>query len=593
MEVRVMLNEEREKLEKEKAKEEIRNEENVVNDLFKNNKFFLRYVENTYNLESKYRESMPYRITLFEILDLDTSNVSVGIDVLIQHGVIQLYGELVSGLQDLIINPHIETCLDETNYKDSNIYKDLMKILCRTSLTDTESFLKDIVLNFKLIAHQLSMLSFKYNRSSKINYEMNDLALKRNFDFIVSENTISNPIFVKKLTTNVCTPDNIIYPLYYTMGYRESSKNRVTGLPDVVTPTNIIFEEKEIYLAREDKYDILNRDLKFKYRDGDIQSENIITSNKNDLINININTNDKDRLAINMIKQLPTHIIELALAVKRVFGEKTAMCKGKNGKGVGIFNEKLGIVVQLYQTENKEKYYNIEYRVDSEYYTFLIDIKDLMAVLKILIKYYSKKVDVLNSDLVLIHDYISTYINPTTYRYDFLHFRNSLNDNYSLDEYNDEEEEDQSYLVQQNIKEEIANIIKYGKYESEDIMYHMDVNDKGELYIIVDQFNSNNKIGIEESIKRGIITDTNNPYEYHGNLIAFKVCLEDDVIVFNPIKNHVLSNYSKPIYSYVIMSDEKLKELVEPITEGVFMDVIKSYIDFCKEIDMEHVFKIK
>ena len=593
MDIKIMSLEEKEKLNKEKFETEEKSKEVVVNNIFRNDEYSLIYVEDTYRIEKKYQDKVPHRITLFKIFDTNSLHLSIGIDAVLATGAIQLYGELLKGRNNLVIYPYMTTYYDEENYNNTDIYKKLADIINFTKLTDTERFLKEIVMTLKNIIGQLSMLSFKYQRAKCVDTKMEGEDMRKNFELLMSKTYVDNlPYSSKEIEVNICTPDNVVYPLYYSTSYRED-KAMYGFLPNTITPSQAVFDKREVVLAREDKYDLTERGLLL-----------YTTYNKNEMKQIIPADNDNSkyynydrrcRLAINMIQQLPTTIVELALALKRVFGEKTTMCKGEYGKGIGIYNSNLGLTVKLFTTKDKDNYYQITYTNSTEGYTFLIDTKDLLDVLRILIKYHNNVIEVLQSDLILIYDYITTNISPTVFNYDLWYSRYSINDNYDLIDYNEEEEEDQHTLVYNNIAEEMRSLVKYGKHESEDILYNMDINGDGELFILVHSYSedirSREMSGI---VKRKTIQEVKSDNkDLHGTYISFKVCLEDGTIVFNPIKNNVFEKYTENIQSMKLFNDEELKEIIEPITEGIFMDMIHKYIEYCKETDMDYVFKIK
>lgn len=592
MEIRVMSMEEKDKLRKENFETEEKKKEVVVNDLFRNEEYSLVYVEDTYRLEKKYQDNVPHRLTLFRIFNVTSLNICIGIDAVLATGAIQLYGDMLTGKNNLVIYPHIETNYTEENYNQTRFYKSLADIINFTSLTDKERFLKEIIMTLKGIVNQLSLLSYRYNHHSAI-IKMSGSDLKKNFEFLMSKTPqTQHPYFTKEIEINICTPDNVVYPLYYQTGYKENDVMR-RSLPNTITPNYIVYEKKEITLAREDKYDLLERDLLLHRSYHNHETKNIIPADTKNLKNYN--SDNKDRLAINMIKQLPTHIVELALALKRIFGNRTTMSKGENGKGIGIYNSDMSLVVKLFTSKSKDQYYNVEYRNSTESYSFLIDSKDLIDVLRIMIKYHNNEIDVLKSDLILIHEYITTNITPTIYDYDFWYSGRGVNDSYDLTEYNDEEEEEQCDLVKYSMLDDMRSLVKYGKFKNDHILYNLDVNNTGELFVLVFDYAEDVMCReISGIVKRKPITEIDyHNKDLHGSVISFKVCLEDETIVFNPIKNNICEQYTENIQGFRSFEDEDLKEIIEPVTEGIFMDMIHKYIEYCKELDMADVFEIK
>lgn len=591
MEVRVMSLEEKEKLNKKNFEKEEQAKEVVVNNIFRNDQYSLMYVEDTYRLEKKYHDKVPHRITLFKIFDTTSLHLCIGIDAVLATGAIQLYGEMTKGKTGLVIYPKMNTCFDEENYNKTGVYESLAKIINFTRLTDKESFLKEIIMTLKKIINPLSMLSFKYHHSTTMDFTMDESDMRKNFELLMSRpESLSS--FGEEIEVNLCTPDNVVYPLYYSISYKED-KNLCDNLPNTIVPSQAVFENKKVVLAREDRYDLTERDL--------LMYDTFHRTEMKSIISVNSKSSDyykysyRDRLAIRMIQQLPTTIIELALALKRVFGEKTTMCKGEYGKGIGIYNSGLGLTVKLVTNKDKNNYYQVEYRNSTEGYNFLIDTKDLLDVLRILIKYHNNTTEVLQSDLILIHEYITTNITPTTFDYDLWYTRRAINDNYNLIDYNEEDEEDQYVLVKNNMLDEMMSLIKYSTYKGESILYNMDVNDEGELFVLVHSYfediRSREMSGV---VKRNTIQKVNSDNkDLHGTFLSFKVCLEDETIVFSPIKNNVFEQYTENIQSMRLFNDEQLKGIIEPITEGVFMDMIHKYIEYCKEVDLEDLFKIK
>ena len=590
MEVRVMSLEEKEKLNKENFEKEEHEKEVVVNNIFKNDQHSLMYAEDTYRLEKKYHDKVPHRITLFRIFDTMSLHLSIGIDAVLATGALQLYGEMTKGKNGLVIYPKMNTSFDEENYNKTDIYESLAKIINFTRLTDKESFLKEIVMTLKKIVNQLSILSFKYHHSTTMDFTMDESDMRKNFELLMTKPE-THSSFSKNIEVNLCTPDNVVYPLYYSTNYKE--ENIMLGsLPNTVTPSYVVFETTKVVLAREDKYDLTERDLLLCTTYKKNEMKNIIPA---DTKNSKYTYDRRNRLAVNMIQQLPTTIVELALALKRVFGEKTTMCKGEYGKGIGIYNREFALTVKLFTNKDKNNYYQVTYTSIADCGTFLIDTKDLLDLLRVLIKYHTDTLEILNSDLILIHDYITTNITPTIFNYDLWYSRHSIDDSYSLIDYNEEEDQDQYILVKNNIVDEMSSLVKYGNHQGEPIFYNMDINKDGELFILVhsyfDDIRSREMSGV---VKIDPIQDikTDNK-DLHGTYISFKVCLEDDTIVFSPIKNNVFEQYTANIQSMKIFRDAELEEIIEPITEGVFMDMIHKYIEYCKEVDLEDLFKIK
>ena len=590
MEVRVMSLEEKEKLNKANFEKEEREKEVVVNNIFRNDQYSLLYAEDTHRLEKKYHDKVPHRITLFKIFDTTSLHLCIGIDAVLATGAIQLYGEMTKGKNGLVIYPKMNTSFDEENYNKTDIYESLAKIINFTRLTDKESFLKEIIMTLKKIINQLSVLSFKYHHSTTMDFTMDESDMRKNFELLMSRpESLSS--FGEEIEVNLCTPDNVVYPLYYSTSCKEETV-MWGSLPNTITPRHVVYEKREVILAREDKYDLTERDLILCTTYKKNEMKNIIPANSK---NSRYTYDRRNRLAINMIQQLPTTIVELALALKRVFGEKTTMCKGEDGKGVGIYNSDLGITVKLFTNKNKNNYYQITYTNNTDCGTFLIDTKDLLDLLRILIKYHTDTLEILNSDLILIHDYITTNITPTVTNYDLWYSRHSLDDRYNLIDYNEEEDQDQYILVKNNMVDEMSSLVKYGNHQGEPIFYNMDINNDGELFILVhsylDDVRSREMSGV---VKIDPIQDikTDNK-DLHGTYISFKVCLEDDTIVFSPIKNNVFEQYTANIQSMRVFRDKELEEIIEPITEGVFMDMIHKYIEYCKEVDFEDLFKIK
>ena len=594
MEVKVLSLEEKDKMNKENLKREEMEKEVVVNNVFRNDQYSLVYVEDTYRLEKKYQDKVPHRLTLFKIFDIKSLHLSIGIDAVLATGAIQLYGESLRGRNDLVFYSKTSTYFDEENYNKTDLYKGLANIINFTLLTDKETLLKEIVMTMKKIINQLSILSFKYNHSKVMDVTMDETDMIKNFELLMSKIGPQNnlPYFGKEIEANICTPNNVVYPLYYSTSYKED-RNICNSLPNTITPSRAVFEKTEIVLAREYKYNLMERDLLLYTTYDKTEMKNIIPAGDNNSKYYTYNY--RNRLAINMIKQLPTTIIELALSLKRVFGEKTTMCKGEYGRGIGIYNSNLGLTVKLFTTKDKKNYYQIEYRNSTEGYTFLIDIRDLLDVLRILIKYHNNTSEVLQSDLILIHEYITTNITPSMFNYDLWYSNRGIDDSYSLLDYNEEEEEDQYVLVHNNMLDEMRLLVKYSTYQGEQILYNMDTNYNGELFILVHSYqedvNSRETSGV---VKRKLIQDLKSDNkDLHGTFVSFKVCLEDDTIVFSPIKNNVFEEYIEDVQSMRYFNDEQLKAIVEPVTEGIFMDMIHKYIDYCKETGTEDVFKIK
>ena len=589
---RVMSTQEVENIKKEKELKTVK-EEQVIQKLFENENYVVMYIPKTKRLQASFQDKVPYRIPLYQILVKDSGVLAVGIDAIPEIGALQVYGKYVSKTTENIIRPNINRYFTEENYKDSGLYTILFDVFNATGLDDKGEMIKSIIMSFKDIANELAMLSFNL-LSNKVDFSIiSDMTEERDLDLIkyVSDNKRGYP-GRKELFANICTSKNITYPLYRNTAIQ--SRTRYKGYNSKINwtalPVDIINEDTSISLVREEKYDVISRELLFVQKTNEkVVTESTIPSGVYPVYVMSL----KDRLALEMLKKLPTAYVELALALKRLIGEDATLQLGEDNKGVAITHKNLTLVMRLMKTKDGAEFYDVDYSVGGAFKNFYVDRKDLKITLENILKDYLKKDLILQHELGLVHSFIEMYISISEDKYDFWYDFYKVNKNYSLDEYNEDAEMDQGDVVRDNLYEEIQHALKYSALGSgDDLLYSLNINNAGELYVIINKtFTAKGKTDYfdraarKERDKHKII--------YHGSFISFKVCLEDNTIIFSPIMNKPGEIYDGDVYSLIpINNDSDLKALVENISEGIFMELIQKYVDMLKELDCTEVFDI-
>ena len=551
------------------------------------------YIPKTKRLQASFQDKVPYRIPLYQILVKDSGVLAVGIDAIPEIGALQVYGKYVSKTTENIIRPNINRYFTEENYKDSGLYTMLFDVFNATGLDDKGEMIKSIIMSFKDIANELAMLSFNL-LSNKVDFSIiSDMTEERDLDLIkyVSDNKRGYP-GRKELFANICTSKNITYPLYRNTAIQ--SRIRYKGYNSKINwtalPVDIMNEDTIISLVREEKYDVVSRELLLVQKNNEkVVSESTIPSDVYPVYVMSL----KDRLALEMLKKLPSYYIELALALKRLIGEDATLQLGEDNKGVAITHKNLTLVMRLMKTKDGAEFYDVDYSVEGAFKNFYVDRKDLKITLENILKDYLKKDLILQHELGLVHSFIEMYISISEDKYDFWYDFYKVNKNYSLDEYNEDAEMDQGDVVRDNLYEEIQHALKYSALGSgDDLLYSLKINNAGELYVIINKtFTTKGKTDYfdraarKERDKHKII--------YHGSFISFRVCLEDNTIIFSPIMNKPGEIYDGDVYSLIpINNDSDLKTLVENISEGIFMELIQKYVDLLKELDCTEVFDI-
>lgn len=584
---KILTTEEMNKIEK-KQKEALLPKEEVKEIIFENDLYIVKYMQDTYKLQKKflvYEQPVPFRIPLFQVLRKNNSELLIAIDAIPTFTSYHLHGSIADGKNENIFRSKMNSdMMEDGSYEKCELFIKLNnRFLFSPHMNDRSVIIHSIFETLAKIVSDLSNISMNATYTHKTDYSgTGPLYEEMNANLITD---ISSPNVFKELEVNICSSKNIIYPLYYKKFISmDPFKNRAVPLK-VRHDTKISFFKDEIILAREDKTDVVSRDFIYKKYDSDkLVSEKIIDKD-------NLDFNPRENIAISVLKQLPTMVIEIALTLKRVFGEGTVLKFADDNSGAAILTDNFSLVIKLNSTVSQRKFCSIELNSGGNYHSLLVDLKDFTDILSNAIKCYIKK-ESLSSDVEDLSNYILGHLNYDNENYDFLYTADDLDPNLEYDYWYEEEDMTQEDKVIENLDSEIHRAIKFKKWNNgfDDLVYFMNFNKNNELFVIINKVDNRNFFTTEYG--RAINEVDEN---LHGNLVSFRICLDGDTVVFLPIRNKLNVSYSLHDTSRLYnMDNETLNSLISPIADdSIFMELIQNYIKLNKDLGNDGYFEIQ
>lgn len=584
---KILTNEEAHKIE-EKQKEALLPKEEVKEIIFENDLYVVKYMQDTYKLQKKFlvpEQLTPFRIPLFEVLRKNNSELLIAVDAIPSMSSYHIHGSRTDDKNENLFRSNMNSDMMENgSYKECELFKKLNnRFMFYPYINDKDKIIDSIFKTLAKIVSDLSTISINTMYTQKTDYSGTGLSFEEMNANLITD--IPSPGTFKELEVNICSSKNITYPLYYKkyIGL-DPYKNRAVPLKtryDVKTS----FYKEEIVLAREDKVDVVSRDFIYKkYDDNTLRSEQIINKD-------NLHFNPRENIAISVLKQLPTIVVEVALTLKRLFGEGTTLKFADDNSGAAILADNFLLVIKLNSTVGQHQFCSIELNNGSNYHTLLVDSKDFTEVLSNVIKCYIKK-EALSSDIEELAKYIFSHLNHDNENYDFLYTSYNLDPNLEYDYWYEEEDTTQEDRIRENLESEIHRAIKFKKWNSglDDLVYFMNFNKNNELFVIINKVEKGNFFAKEYG--RAINEVDEN---LHGSLISFRICLEEDTVVFLPIRNKLGVSYSlNNMSSLYLVDDKTLNNLISHVADdSIFMELIQNYIKFNKELGNDSYFEIQ
>lgn len=581
---KVLTNEEVHKIET-KQKEDLLPKEEVKEILYSDDLYVVKYIQDTYHLEKKFlkpEQPVPFRIPLFQVLKNNNSELLLAIDAIPTFLAYHLHGSITDNKSDNLFKIQNKfNMVKDGSYKDCELYKKINnKLICGPYINNRDKIINSIFETLDKIVLDLNTISLNTAYIHKTDYSGTG-TLFEDINVNLITDLPSQGLF-KELEANICSSKNIVYPLYYKKSIATDPRKNISLPLNVQQNIKISFLQEEITLAREDKVDVVSRDFIYKkYDDNILVNEKIIDKD-------NLCFNSRENLAISILKQLPTKVVEIALILKRIFGERTALRFSNDYSGAAIINDNFSFVVKLNSTVEKHPFFSIDLNISGKYHSIIIDSKDFVDVLSNIIKGYIKKESLL-SDIEELAEYIFIHLNINTENYDFLYTENNLNPELEYDHWYEDEDTTHGDEVVKNLESEISKALKIKKWNSENLVYFMNFNKNNELFVIINKVEKGDFLATEYG--RAINEVDEN---LHGSLVSFKICLDEDTIVFLPIRNKLGVSYTINNTDLYNLDDKTLDDLISHVAgDSIFMELIQNYIKLYKELGNDSYFEIQ
>ena len=582
---KVLTNEEVHKIEM-KQKEDLLPKEEVKEILCSDDLYVVKYVQDTYHLEKKFlkpEQPVPFRIPLFQILKNNNSELLLAIDAIPTFLSYHLHGSITDNKSDNLfkIQNKFNMVKDDGSYKDCELYKKINnKLLCGPYINNRDKIINSIFETLDKIVLDLNTISLNTVYIHKTDYSGTG-PLFEDINVNLITDLPSQGLFTE-LEANICSSKNIIYPLYYKKSIAIDPRKNISVPLNVHQNIKVSFYQEEIILAKEDKLDVVSRDFIYKkYDDNILINEKIIDKD-------NLYFSPRENLAISILKQLPTKVVEIALILKRIFGERTALRFSNDYSGAAIINDNFSFVVKLNSTVDKHQFCSINLNISGKYHSMMIDSKDFTDVLSNIIKGYIKK-ESLKSDIEELAEYIFVHLNFNTENYNFLYTENDLNPELDYDFWYEDENDTHGDEVKNNLESEIRKALKFKKWNSDNLVYFMNFNKNNELFLIINKVENGDFLATEYG--RAINEVDEN---LHGSLVSFRICLDEDTIVFLPIRNKLGVSYTINKIDLYNLDDKTLDDLISNIDEdSIFTELIQNYIKLHEDLGNDSYFEIQ
>lgn len=584
---KILSTEEVNKIEKQQ-KEALLPKEEVKEIIYSDDLYVVKYMQDTYKLQKKFlvqEQPVPFRIPLFEVLKKNNSELLIAVDAIPSMISYHIHGSITDDKNENIFQSKMNSDMIENgSYKECMLFKKLnSRFIFGPYINDKDKIIDSIFETLAKIVSDLSTIAMNVTYTTKTDYSGTGSLFEDMNSNLITD--IPSPGTFKELEVNICSSKNIIYPLYYKKFIAMDPRKNIAAPLKVRHDIKTSFFQDEIVLAREDKVDVSSRDFIYKKYDGNtLLSEQIIDKD-------NLYFNPRENLAISVLKQLPTRVVEVALILKRLFGERTALRFANDNSGAAILADKFSLVVKLNSTVGQHQFCSIELNVAGNYQAILVDSKDFGEVLANAIKCYIKK-ESLSSDIEELAKYIFSHLNHDNENYDFLYTADNLDPDLEYDYWYEEEDTTQEERIRENLESEIHRAIKFKKWNSglDDLVYFMNFNKNNELFVIINKVENGNFFAKEYG--RAINEVDEN---LHGSLISFRICLEEDTVVFLPIRNKLGISYSLNNTSSLYLVDDKtLNDMISHVADdSIFMELIQNYIKLHKDLGNDGYFEIQ
>lgn len=580
---KILTNEEVNKIET-KQKEDLLPKEEVKEIIYSDDLYVVKYMQDTYNLEKKFLNSeqpIPFRIPLFQVLKNNNSELLLAIDTIPTFLSYHLHGSTTDNKSGNLFKIQNKfNMVKDGSYKDCELYEKINnKLICGPYINNRDKIINSIFETLDKIILDLNTISLNATYTHKTDYSGTG-PLFEDINVNLITDIPSQGLFTE-LEANICSSKNIIYPLYYKKSITVDPSKNISVPLNVRQNIKVSFLQEEIILAREDKVDVVSREFVYKkYDDNILVNEKIIDKE-------NLYFNPKENLTISILKQLPTKVVEIALILKRLFGERTALRFSNDYSGAAIIANNFSLVVKLNSTVDKHSFFTIDLNISGKYHSITIDSKDFNDTLSNIIKGYVKK-ESLKRDIEELAEYILICLYINTKNYNFLYTANDLNPELDYDFWYEDEDDTHGDEVVNNLDSEICKAIKFKKWNSDDLVYFMNFNKNNELFVIINKVENRNFLSTEYG--RAINEVDEN---LHGSLVSFRICLDDDTIVFLPIRNKLGVSYTINT-DLCNLDDKTLDDLISYIDgDSIFTELIQNYIKLHKELGNDSYFEIQ
>lgn len=582
---KILTNEEVSKIEM-KQREDLLPKEEVKEIIYSDDSYVVKYMQDTYKLQNKFlkpEQPIPFRIPLFQVLKNNNSELLLAIDAIPAFLSYHFHGSITDNKDDNLfkIQNKFNMVKDDGSYKDCELYKKINnKLICGPYINNRDKIINSIFETLDKIVLDLNTISLNATYTHKTDYSGTG-PLFEDINVNLITDLPSQGLF-KELEANICSSKNIIYPLYYKKSIAIDPRKNISVPLNVHQNIKVSFYQEEIILAREDKLDVVSRDFIYKkYDDNILINEKIIDKD-------NLYFSPRENLAISILKQLPTKVVEIALILKRIFGERTALRFSNDYSGAAIIANNFSFVVKLNSTVDKHSFFSIDLNIGGKYHFMVIDSKDFTDVLSNIIKGYIKKESLL-CDIKELAEYILVNLNNNTENYNFLYTANDLNPELDYDFWYEDEDATHGDEVVSNLESEICKVIKFKKWNSYDLVYFMNFNKNNELFVIINKVENGNFLSTEYG--RAINEVDEN---LHGSLVSFKICLDGETIIFLPIRNKLGISYTINKIDLYNLDDKTLDDLISHVAgDSVFMELIQNYIKLHKDLGNDSYFEIQ
>ena len=170
-----------------------------------------------------------------------------------------------------------------------------------------------------------------------------------------------------------------------------------------------------------------------------------------------------------------------------------------------------------------------------------------------------------------------------------MYTENDLNPELDYDFWYEDEDDTHGDEVVSNLESEIRKALKFKKWNSENLVYFMNFNKNNELFVIINKVENEDFLATEYG--RAINEVDEN---LHGSLVSFRICRDEDTIVFLPIRNKLGVSYTINKIDLYNLDDKTLDDLISHVAgDSIFMELIQNYIKLHKDLGNDSYFEIQ